>query len=270
MLRRAIHSASEGHWRRDIREATMSAPADGVPLLHRTTLRADSGQLRRLLADLATEIAASSDAASRLVSALQHGEMEVIEIIRAAIGYDEERLDQLAREGNIEPSILGVTAQVGALPLLLACGQQFDSLVASISWSEGYCPVCGGWPTLAEMRGLAREHWLRCGRCASSWQYGLGVCAFCREGDHEQLGYLAPERERESRRAVTCESCHGYVKTFATLGALSAAEILARDLSSLELDVAALDEGYERPSAVGYRPDVRLEPTRRGWRGWRS
>jgi FdhE protein len=246
----------------------MSARADGVPLLHGTTLTADGAEVRSLLAELATEVGA--DVAGRLIAALQHGRMEAIEIIQAAIRYDEERLDQWTLEAEIDTGILGVVAQMTALPLLLACGQRFDSQVTTMAWSKGYCPVCGGWPTLAEMRGLERQQWLRCGRCASSWEHGLGACVFCGEDDHEQLGYLAPERERESRRAVTCESCHGYLKTFATLAALSAADIVARDLSSVELDVAALDEGYQRPSEAGYRPNVRLEPTRRRWRGWRS
>jgi len=138
-------------------------------------------------------------------------------------------------------------------------------------WSNGYCPVCGAWPMLAEMRGLNREYWLRCGRCASEWQYNAGSCVFCGEEDHERLGYLAAENERESRRAVTCEECHGYVKTFASLGHLSVADIAAHDLSSVELDLAALEAGYSRPSATGFRLNVRVEPlkTSFSWGGWK-
>jgi FdhE protein len=132
--------------------------------------------------------------------------------------------------------------------------------------------VCGGWPTLAEMRGLEREHWLRCGRCSAGWRYPQIRCVFCGEEEHEQRGYLAAESERESRRAMTCATCHGYLKTFATLAALSAADLLAKDLTSVELDLAALEADYRRPEAPGYRLELRIEPLRKrgGWLGWRS
>jgi FdhE protein len=270
MLRRAIRAAAEDHWATGVPEPAMGAHRIGAPLLDGTTWSVDRARLRRLLANLAAEIGAPTDADGDLLSAIKDGTIDQAEIVGAAITYDEERLERLAREASVNAGALGVIAHLGALPLLLASGQRFEPLIALLSWSTGYCPVCGGWPTLAEMRGLEREHWLRCGRCASSWLHEAGACVFCGEEDHKRLGYLAPERERESRRAVTCDSCHGYLKTFATLEALSAAEIAVRDLSSVELDIAAIEAGYARPSVSGYRLNIHVEAgggaPGRGWR----
>jgi NAD(P)-dependent dehydrogenase (short-subunit alcohol dehydrogenase family) len=62
---------------------------------------------------------------------------------------------------------------------------------------------------------------------------------------------------------------HGYMKSFATLAPLSPAEILARDLGSVVLDLAALEAGYARPSLAGFKLDVRIEPAGapRSWPG---
>ena len=38
------------------------------------------------------------------------------------------------------------------------------------NWSEGYCPLCGAWPALAEVRGIERSRYLRCGRCGAEWE----------------------------------------------------------------------------------------------------
>jgi len=69
----------------------------------------------------------------------------------------------------------------------------------------------------------------------------------------------------------------------ATLGALAPADLLVRDLQSLELDMAALDGGYERPDGLGFDLAVTIESApsepddrstasasgdRRGWRRW--
>jgi len=139
-----------------------------------------------------------------------------------------------------------------------------------LTWDAGWCPTCGAWPGLAESRGLDRERWLRCGRCATGWRFEAGRCAFCGSRDHKALGYLAPEADRESRRAETCEACGGYVKTIATVAAPSAAELALADLASVELDVAALDRGFGRPAELGFPLEVEVEEAaqRRGllWR----
>src|SRR5205823_1122353 len=114
--------------------------------------------------------------------------------------------------------------------------------------------------TLAELRGLSRERWLRCGRCGAGWRWPQQRCAFCATRDHRQLGYLAPEASRESRRAATCDACRGYLKTISTLGASPPAELAYQDLTTLELDVAALERDYARPEAPGFPLAVTLLP----------
>ena len=52
---------------------------------------------------------------------------------------------------------------------------------------EGYCPVCGAWPAFAEMRGIERSRYLRCGRCGGGWQAQCLSCSYCGMTDHEEL-----------------------------------------------------------------------------------
>jgi FdhE protein len=146
------------------------------------------------------------------------------------------------------------------LPLLLACGAQAAPRLNGLVWEHGYCPVCAAWPTLLEVRGLERQRWLRCGRCGSGWQQINALCAFCGSNEYRNQRYLAPEKERETRQALTCQECHGYVKAFTTLGPLAPGEVLLRDLLSLELDLAALDQGFVRPEQPALELNVRLEP----------
>src|SRR5438552_1345771 len=62
--------------------------------------------------------------------------------------------------------------------LLRACGRQLQTHIPS-GWSRGYCPVCGAWPVLAELRGLERTRCLRCGRCGVDWQRPWLACVYC-------------------------------------------------------------------------------------------
>ena len=128
--------------------------------------------------------------------------------------------------------------------------------MADPAWDSGCCPVCGAWAVIGEMRGLERARRLRCGRCGGDWAYPAMRCFACGERDHRLLGALVPEGEGESRRAETCERCAGFVKSIATLRGWAGDEIVLADLASLELDVAAIEAGYGRPSAVPRSPVV--------------
>jgi FdhE protein len=95
-------------------------------------------------------------------------------------------------------------------------------------------------------------------------------CPYCANADRRSAGYLAPERERESRRAATCDACRGYLKSVTTFQAIPPVEIGILDMQTLELDIAALDQGYARPDVPGFPLDVAVELTERRsrWTPW--
>jgi FdhE protein len=174
--------------------------------------------------------------------------LEPVELLEAAICQDDSRL---------ETPELRVVAQMAALPLLQTCGRAMIDRLPE-SWWEGYCPVCGAWPTLAEYRGLERKRWLRCGRCAAGWELAWLRCPFCAETDHTNLGYLAPEDGETTRKVEVCDSCKGYVKAEPTIMSLAPWEIVLDDMATVPLEIAALDRGYHRPERPGFALAARI------------
>jgi FdhE protein len=253
-------------------DATRMALATGQPALHGQTLTVDSKRITNLTERLTDALSASSrETADDLRTALLGGRrapprINSLALVEATLALDRDRLAALADEAGIGHELLATIGHLLALPLLLAWGREAAPLLTGLTWKEGFCPLCGAWPTLAEMRGLDRETWLRCGRCAAGWKSDQGRCAFCDNRDFQTLGYLAAETDRESRRAVTCQVCHGYLKAVTTVGALSPQDIVIKDLSTLELDAAALDLGYTRPAVPGFplQVEVHAAPRRAG------
>ena len=217
-----------------------------APLLDGATLRVDArraGDLARHLAGAAGVVAAE---------AIDAGEM-----IRAAIEHDDETFARAGARLGIDPDTVAVLAQLTALPLLQACARLLGA-DASRAWQRGYCPVCGVWPSLSELRGIDRDRRLRCGCCGADWSFPVLRCAFCDEVDHLKLGSLLLEGEEQRRRVETCESCHGYLKSVTTLGALPFRTLALEDLTTVPLDLAAQDRGFTRPSRPGWRPRITL------------
>ena len=267
-----VRASADSTWDDGVPELDRQHAERGTPLLHGQTLQVDADRARRLLASLA-KVAASQagGGGARIGRAITSEDVDLAVLLQAAIVQDADTLSQLAAETDEGPALLATLAHFAALPLLQACGRRAEPIVATVRWQAGSCPVCAAWPTLAELRGLERTRWLRCGRCGGGWRFAQLQCPFCENTDHRQIGYLAAEREREARRAMTCNACQGYLKTVTTIGPIAPLEIGLMDAQTVELDVAALDEGYGRPDKPAFALDVSVELVgrRSRWRPWR-
>jgi hypothetical protein len=192
----------------------------------------------------------------RLAARANVGDVDAVALLEAGV-----------RQDNPDPPALRVVAQLAAIPLLQACARVLAADVPA-SWWEGYCPVCGAWPVLAEYVGLERKRQLRCGRCGTGWAIPMLRCAFCDETDHERLGYLAPDGDEEVRKVEVCNTCKGYVKALTTVRSLAPWAILLDDLTTVHLDVVAIERGYERPERPGYALDAQVVEEGGGGQGW--
>lgn len=180
-------------------------------------------------------------------------------LLEAALDRTPERWTALAAGAGLSPESLATLAELAVAPIMRAIAERVAG-AGPERWSEGYCPLCGAWPTLVEMRGLDRQRHLRCSRCGEGWRRDLLHCAYCGERDHERQKAFAAEGEEESRRVEACDSCSGYTKAIATLAAIPAAELALEDLATVELDLVALERGYRRPDRPGHALGVRFEP----------
>ena len=214
--------------------------------------RAARGWVRRLL---------------QLTPTVNWRRIDGLELLEAALCHDDARIDALAAAGGegegADPHALRVLGQMAVLPLLQACGRRLASELPA-TWWEGYCPLCGAWPVVAEYTGLERKRQLRCGRCGTGWAIPLLRCVFCDETQHDNLGYLTPEAGEQTRKIEVCHTCKGYLKGVTTVRPLAPWAILLDDLTTVPLDVAALERGYHRPERPGYSLEC-LITERRGW-----
>jgi FdhE protein len=150
-----------------------------------------------------------------------------------------------------DPAALQAIATLLPVPFLQACHRRWAHAIDR-NWAEGYCPVCGAWAALGEVRGIERSRYLRCGCCGAGWEWQCLHCPYCRTTDHDALVVLVPENDRANAVVDGCRRCRGYVKTLTRLQGSPPASVLLDDLATVDLDVAALQQQYERPGGTGY------------------
>lgn len=258
------HEAADPSWSAAVPECSARAP--DVPLLTGATITLDPGRLRRWLQRLLRTATAQGGPAATLTGARS---LDPVRLLEASVECDAGRLDALAAEAGVDVVALRAVAPLAAMPLLQACERALRPRVPP-AWRTGYCPICGGWPTLAEARGLERRRRLRCARCGGDWHAEWLRCPYCDTSDHARLGALVPEDATETRRVETCAVCRGYLKTLTTLTARTTEEVALDDLASVALDAAALAHGYARPAGTGRALGVHFaSPPRPRLLAWR-
>ncbi len=159
-------------------------------------------------------------------------------------------LDPIAREAKhlgISLELLLTLLQYSLMPTLQSYARQLKPVLELDLWTRGYCPVCGAWPALSELRGADPIRYLRCSLCGSDWVYPLLRCPYCENADHKRLEYFFVEGEEKKERVYICEECKGYMKVFSTLDPLQAELLTLEDLATLHLDMIASEKGYSRP-----------------------
>jgi FdhE protein len=242
---------------------------EGVPLLHDQPVSLDlhfaADLFSRLLNALADRgSSAPTDGLDELMRAATSGRLDPEHIFGEAFVQHADHLGQIAAGAGVSADLLAAMASLAVAPILRAYAERLlpfldqaeDGAPDRSHWSRGYCPICGAWPLLAEVRAVDQPRWLRCGQCGSSWRdQGRPLCAYCGNGDERSLGTLTLDGELRFHAAL-CQRCKGYLKVGNTLEPPTAELLAIDDVASLQLDLAATERGYVRPSGSGYRLEL--------------
>jgi FdhE protein len=231
-----------------------AAAGTAVPRLAGMTIALKAASVRRLLDRLIRIAALSGPPKMATLGTLLRANVDVLKLFTASLRQDTDRVKEVAASDADAEALQAVAALV-PVPFLQACNRCWASSIPE-SWQAPYCPVCGSWPAFAEVRGIERQRYFRCGRCGGAWHARSLSCPYCAMGDHDELVNLLPEKSGSHPVIEACRRCRGYVKTFTTLQGCPPATVMVEDLASVDLDVAALDHGYRRPTGQGYSVDV--------------
>jgi FdhE protein len=222
-----------------------------VPLLAGATLSLQASSVRRFLERLIRMASRGGNPKIASVQSALHADVDVLELFAASLCQDSDRIKDGAMRSGADADALQAVVALLPVPFLHACNRRGASSISE-SWVQGYCPVCGSWPAFAEIRGIERRRSFRCGRCGAAWHARALYCPYCDMSDHGELVALVPQSREWNAAIDACNHCGGYVKTFTRLQGCPPETVMLEDLASVELDVAALEQGYTRPPGAGY------------------
>lgn len=247
LLKEALREAERPQWARFVPALAPPGRSDR-PLLDGAVINVAPRLVGRWVRHILGVAAAAGTEVEPIARRITTGRFDPLLFFESAVAQDVDRFHEVALVDRDDHGLLRGLASLIAMPMLQSCRRAWAERVPT-DWAYGYCPICGGWPALAEVRGLDGARHLRCGWCGGDWRTEWLRCPFCGEGDHEKLGSLVSPDKLERETIEVCDGCRGYVKTVTTLSPIRPEHVVLQDLATLVLDIAALERGYRRPSA---------------------
>jgi len=233
--------------------------ARGVPALVGEPVPVPTAVLKPTFIKLCDALArgGAGEAAVHIRDLVVNGDLEPGSLFAASLARDQNAIRTGAVHRGVSPDLLWLVGEltvgpfVHALQRLLFHSEEPRLVEALHEWGHGYCPMCGSWPAIAEVAAAHRE--LRCSFCAATWELTVYACIYCGEAG-EPFVTAAPDQERKDRRVEVCQSCGSYLKAV-DVQATSPFPLLAiSDLETMDLDVAAMEQGYSRPPMKEFAP----------------
>ncbi|MCR4666808.1 MAG: formate dehydrogenase accessory protein FdhE [Desulfovibrio sp.] len=179
-------------------------------------------------------------------------------LINACTKNDPSIVQELAKSHNMPlPNLMFAVEMI--VPVLFRALRR-RSLKDSTPWDEnnmwqqGYCPVCGSYPTIAWLdkpvvderntylsEGGGRKH-LHCGVCGANWRFLRLGCPFCSVSKSKQLEMFSEEKNPYGESVDFCSDCHCYYPTVDLRERTELPNLDAQALGMMHLDIIAREK----------------------------
>jgi FdhE protein len=169
---------------------------------------------------------------------LENPNEKKIEDIVSGLGLDKKIFLFLFKE-SLRPSI-----EEGV--------RKFSEKVTLETGLKNFCPICGSKPYMAFLKEEVGKRYLLCSYCGYEWRFDRLACPFCENREQASLKYFFEEGE-EAYRIDICEKCKQYIKTI-DLRKIQLIDPIFEDISTIHLDLLALNKGYNRPTSNPWMP----------------
>ncbi|WP_428569025.1 MAG: formate dehydrogenase accessory protein FdhE [Solidesulfovibrio sp. DCME] len=230
----------------------------GAPMLPRHAFPLDVARSEALFSELAHLVRVSEPhlaaAMATVAAAPASGDIELPRAFGRYLDGDDAYFAAFGEKTPDAPRLFNFLVQASLAPRLAAVAEAvYARFPENRTWNFGHCPVCASPPLMARLVGKVGARHLTCSFCQLEYRAKRLLCPYCGEEDHNYLEvFTAPD---EPGYAVhVCLRCNNYIKTtdFRELDRPSLPVL--DDLESLTLDLAACNQGYNRPvlSAWGF------------------
>ncbi len=169
----------------------------------------------------------------------------------------EESLADIATEAGLAPAVLlfALEAVLGPVIHVLASAYKAPWDERPSSWMQGFCPVCGSYPSIAYLDrrvfdeknaflagGGGKKH-LHCALCGTEWHFRRGACPSCGQEGSGVMEFLRESENSQGERVDWCTKCRSYCPTVDLRERGDIPDMDAMALGMMYMDIVAARKG---------------------------
>ncbi|MEW6215613.1 MAG: formate dehydrogenase accessory protein FdhE, partial [Nitrospirota bacterium] len=186
----------------------------------------------------------------KIEQAAKDGALYLDELLRRH--SDTNYLNKIIEDLKLDKAILKFLVHMSVKPFINANVENLKDKIDLNIWLRGYCPICGSFPQMSELRGEGQRYFL-CSFCGFKWPGERLKCPFCENRDHESLDYFYAEGQ-EAYRVDLCNKCNQYIKTVDTRKLDYEPDLNLENITTIHLDILASEKGFKRPITTPWGP----------------
>lgn len=229
--------------------------ANGVPVLAETDLAWVSllfPEVLQALQPAMTILPLVQQALNSLLESIATERVTPEACATAYLDNNRKGLQQVAEHVGIPPELLVFLTQQTLGPIIGAYAQQ-QKHIADSPWQEGYCPVCGSFPSVGllarkdpnqseYLSGGGGQKYLHCSLCSHEWRYKRGTCPACNNSETGAIEYMhTPDTPWE--HIEFCKKCNSYLNTINLRETTENLHLHAAAIGMMHLDIYAAEQG---------------------------
>lgn len=228
----------------------------GVPYLAEVPLEPLSawiGRSARTLLPVLGRAMPAGQGFGTLLAAVEGG-LDPTPLCRALLDRNRQALAGAAGDLGILPGLLIFSLETILGPVLAAVAAKLAGDLARAGWSQGTCPVCGSFPSIATLAksqpvdlealvGGGGQKFLHCSLCGHDWRFRRDACPACGNADPGIREVLHAENARHER-IEACSKCKAYFPCLDLREFAEVPDLAAAPLGLMHLDLVAASRGF--------------------------
>ncbi|WP_207262209.1 formate dehydrogenase accessory protein FdhE [Desulfovibrio sp. Huiquan2017] len=196
----------------------------GVPVLVDVDLSPWAGNMKRSAACLLPQlfdVLKPDEEAWRKLEAFLDDTDNIVGLAQARIEGNWKHFEDTSVQLGITPyTTLLYVAETVLSPVLRALVEGLGEPLSKLGWDEGYCPVCGATPSIAQLSpkeiteldqlvGGGGKKFLHCSLCGHDWRYKRNACPACGNDDNDSREVFYID-DVKFERIEACHKCGKY------------------------------------------------------------
>lgn len=228
----------------DSQESIKEKLRNGFPIIVRQKLKVNLTPSVELFFRL-TGIFKDSSEIKNIEKTYSENREKLTKLLEKIFTGEEDFVINEIKNAGLNSELFIFLARLSVQPLAKVLNSKLKDFVDEKLWLQGYCPICGEKPSIAELRGEEGKKYLHCSFCGYEWLYKRLSCPFCNNDDHQTLGYFYAENE-EGYRIDVCDKCKKYIKTIDSRKLSQPINLEIEDWCTIHLDLIAKEKNYQK------------------------